>query len=42
MLTDATILMTIPLPANVILADEPGATSVVLRRGIPTTLNTSR
>ena len=40
MLTDATILMTIPLPANVILADEPGATSVVLRRGIPTTLNT--
>ncbi len=40
MLTDATILMTIPLPANVILADDPGATSVVLRRGIPTTLNT--
>jgi cytochrome c peroxidase len=40
MLADATILMTIPLPSNVKLADDPTATSVVLRRGIPTTLNT--
>jgi cytochrome c peroxidase len=40
MLNDATILMTIDLPASVTVADEPGATSVVLRRGIPTTINT--
>jgi cytochrome c peroxidase len=40
MLADATILMTIPLPANVTLADDPAARTVVLRRGIPTTLNT--
>ncbi len=40
MLTDATVLMTIPLPSNVSLADDPSATTVVLRRGIPTTLNT--
>lgn len=40
MLANATILMTIPLPGNVRLADDPTATSVVLRRGIPTTLNT--
>jgi len=40
MLKDATVLMTIPLAANVSLADDPGARSVVLRRGIPTTLNT--
>jgi cytochrome c peroxidase len=40
MLTDATVLVTIPLAPNVRLADDPGATSVVLRRGIPTTLNT--
>lgn len=40
MLADATILMTIPLPANVTLADDPTARSVILRRGIPTTLNT--
>jgi cytochrome c peroxidase len=40
MLSDATILMEIPLPPNVSLADDPGARSVVLRRGIPTTLNT--
>jgi cytochrome c peroxidase len=40
MLADATILMTIPLPANVRLADDPTARTVVLRRGIPTTLNT--
>ena len=30
----------IPLPPNVSLADDPGARTVVLRRGIPTTLNT--
>jgi len=40
MLADATILMTIPLAANVTLADDPGARTVALRRGIPTTLNT--
>ena len=40
MLADATILMTIPLPANVTLADDPAARTVILRRGIPTTLNT--
>jgi cytochrome c peroxidase len=40
MLADATILMTIPLPANVQLADDPAARSVILRRGIPTTINT--
>jgi len=39
-LADATILVEIPLPANVRLADDPGARSVVLRRGIPSTLNT--
>ena len=40
MLKDATVLVTIPLPPNVRLADAPSARSVVLRRGIPTTLNT--
>lgn len=40
MLKDATVLVRIPLPANVSLVDEPGARSVVLRRGIPSTLNT--
>ncbi len=40
MLATATILMTIPLPANVRLADDPAARTVTLRRGIPTTLNT--
>lgn len=39
-LNDATILMTIPLAANVTLAADPGARSVVVRRGIATTLNT--
>jgi len=39
MLTDATVLVEIPLPPNVSLADDPSARSVVLRRGIPTTLN---
>lgn len=40
MLTEATVLVEVPLPANVTLADDPKARSVVLRRGIPTTLNT--
>jgi cytochrome c peroxidase len=40
MLQDATILMTIPLPPNVTLKDDPAARTVTLRRGIPTTLNT--
>lgn len=39
-LTDATILMTIPLAENVTLANAPTIRSVVLPRGIPTTLNT--
>ena len=40
MLADATVLVEVPLPSNVRLADDPNARSVVLRRGIPTTLNT--
>jgi cytochrome c peroxidase len=40
MLKDATILVRIPLPDNVSLAKDPAARSVVLRRGIPSTLNT--
>ena len=40
MLTDATILINIPLPPNVRLGDDPTARFVTLRRGIPTTLNT--
>ncbi|MFN8062330.1 MAG: cytochrome c peroxidase [Vicinamibacterales bacterium] len=40
MLTSATVLMTIPLASNVQLADDPAARTVVVRRGIPTTLNT--
>src|SRR4051795_12620474 len=39
-LKNATIPVEIPLPANVSLADDPNARSVVLRRGIPSTLNT--
>jgi cytochrome c peroxidase len=39
MLERATVLISIPLPANVTLADDPAATHVVLRRGIATTLN---
>ena len=38
--TDATILVEIPLPPNVSMADDPSARSVILRRGIPTTRNT--
>ena len=40
MLKDATVLVRIPLPDNVSIANDPSARSVVLRRGIPTTLNT--
>lgn len=39
-MADATILVRIPLPDNVSLASDPTARSVVLRRGIPSTLNT--
>jgi hypothetical protein len=39
-LKDATILVTVPLASNVKLADDPAATTVVVARGIPTTLNT--
>lgn len=39
MLKDATVLVTIPLAANVSLADDPTARTVTLRRGIPSTLN---
>jgi cytochrome c peroxidase len=37
---DATVLVRIALPANVTMDRDPLARSVVLRRGIPTTLNT--
>lgn len=37
---DATVLVRIDLPENVSLADDPAARSVVLRRGVPSTLNT--
>jgi hypothetical protein len=36
----ATIRVVRPLPPNVTIAEDPSATSVVLLRGIPTTLNT--
>ena len=39
MLADATVLVRVPLADNVSLADDPAARSVVVRRGIPTTLN---
>jgi len=40
MLKDATVLVEIPLPPNVSLADDPTARTVTLRRGIPSTINT--
>lgn len=40
MLQFATVLVEIPLPPNVSLADDPKARSVFVRRGIPSTLNT--
>jgi cytochrome c peroxidase len=39
-LEHATVLVTIPLAANVSLADDPGARTVTVRRGIASTLNT--
>jgi hypothetical protein len=39
-LADATILVKLPLPPNVTLLNDPAATHVVVRRGIPTTVNT--
>ena len=40
MLKDATVLVRIGLPDHVSIVGDPGARSVVLRRGIPSTLNT--
>ena len=40
MLTHATVLMNIPLAPNISLAHDPKARTVVLPRGIPTTLDT--
>ncbi|MFN7915376.1 MAG: cytochrome c peroxidase [Vicinamibacterales bacterium] len=40
MLKDATVLVEIPLPPNVSLAADPSARSVIVRRGVPSTLNT--
>ncbi|HTH01525.1 MAG TPA: cytochrome c peroxidase [Vicinamibacterales bacterium] len=37
---DATVLMTIRMADNIQLADDPSAKTVVIPRGIPTTLNT--
>jgi cytochrome c peroxidase len=37
---DATIIVNIPLAANVSLADDPNARTVILKRGIATTINT--
>lgn len=39
LLNDATIRVTLPLPANWSLADDPAARSVTFNRAIPTTLN---
>lgn len=39
LLTDATIRVTLPLPPNWKLADDPTATSVTVTRGIPSTNN---
>jgi cytochrome c peroxidase len=39
-LTEGTILVELPLPPNVSLADDPTARTVTVRRGIPSTLNT--
>ena len=36
----ATVRIEIPLPPDVILADDPTRRSVILNRGTPTTLNT--
>ncbi len=39
-LQEGTILVTLPLPANVRLMDDPSARTVTLHRGIPSTINT--
>lgn len=39
-LADATVLVRVPLADNVSLANDPQARSVVVRRGIPSTINT--
>lgn len=39
LLADATIRVTLPLPPSWRLADDPSATTVTVRRGIPSTLN---
>jgi cytochrome c peroxidase len=39
LLTDATIRVTLPLPAGWTLADDPAATTVTVRRAIPSTRN---
>lgn len=39
LLSDATIRVTLPLPANWSLADDPSARTVTFNRAIPTTLN---
>jgi cytochrome c peroxidase len=39
LLNDATFLVTIDLPENVVLADDPAARSITLARGASTTLN---
>jgi hypothetical protein len=40
MLTEGTVLVSVPLHPDVSLANNPSARSVVVRRGIPSTLNT--
>jgi Di-haem cytochrome c peroxidase len=41
MLKDATILITLPLPSNISIKDDPNnPRTITVRRGIPTTLNT--
>lgn len=40
MQADATVLVRIPLPPQLSLAGDPAARSIVVRRGIPSTLNT--
>jgi cytochrome c peroxidase len=40
MMSDATVLITIPLPPGVIMDGDPSIHSATFKRGIPTTLNT--
>jgi cytochrome c peroxidase len=39
-LVDGTILVSIPLPAGVVVLDDPSATAITLRHGLPSTMNT--